>query len=138
MTSFIKFTVPGEPKGKGRPKFSRQGKFVRTYTPETTVNYENWVRMCFLQAKQEKLTGQLRAEINYYLSVPNSFTKIKKEEALKGLLRPTKKPDIDNVTKIIFDALNGMAYEDDKFIVSCSIDKWYDIDARTEIYIYEV
>ena len=37
----LKFTIRGEPKGKGRPKFSRQGNIVRTYTPDTTANYEN-------------------------------------------------------------------------------------------------
>ena len=38
----LKFTIRGEPKGKGRPKFSRQGNIVRTYTPDTTANYENY------------------------------------------------------------------------------------------------
>jgi Holliday junction resolvase RusA-like endonuclease len=138
MIKFIKFTVPGEPKGKGRPKFSRQGKFVKTYTPETTVNYENWVKICFLEAKQSKLAGELKAEINCYFGIPSSYSKMKKEDAYNGILRPTKKPDIDNIAKIILDSLNGLAYDDDKNIVSCQIDKWFDSNPRVEIYIYEV
>lgn len=138
MISFIKFTVPGEPKGKGRPRFSTQGKFIRTYTDETTVNYENWVKICFQEAGQGKLEGELKAEIDCYFSIPNSFNKNKKFNAVNGLLRPTKKPDVDNIAKIVLDSLNGLAYEDDKNIVSCSINKWYGGDPRVEIYIYEV
>lgn len=138
MNSFIKLIIPGEPKGKGRPKFSRQGKFVKTYTPETTVNYENWVKLCFQEAKLKKLTGELKAEIKCFFGIPQSFSKKKKDDAYHARIRPTKKPDIDNIAKIVLDSLNGLAYDDDKNIVSCTIDKWYDDNARVEIYIYEV
>ena len=72
------------------------------------------------------------------MEYPRATARRKKEEAEKGLLRPTKKPDIDNIAKIILDSLNGMAYDDDKNIVSCQIDKWFDSNPRVEIYIYEV
>ena len=134
----IKFTIPGEPKGKGRPKFSRQGKFVKTYTPETTVNYENWVKICFQEAKQEMIEGQLNAEIKCYFSIPKSYSKKKKESALNGELRPTKKPDCDNIAKIILDALNGLAYTDDKNIVDCKIEKWFAEEPRVEVEIFEI
>jgi Holliday junction resolvase RusA-like endonuclease len=135
MAAGIKFTIPGEPKGKGRPKFSRQGNFVKTYTPETTVNYENWVKICFREEGQKMLEGQLRAVIDCYYAIPKSFSKKKREKALKGELRPTKKPDCDNIAKIILDALNGLAYKDDKDIVSCLIEKWYGEEPRVEVYI---
>lgn len=133
----IKFTIPGEPKGKGRPKFSRQGKFVKTYTPETTVNYENWVKICFQEAKQKLIEGQLKAEIKCYFEIPNSYSKKKKENALSGIIRPAKKPDLDNIMKIVLDALNGLAYKDDKNIVECRIEKWYGENARVEVLILE-
>lgn len=37
----VKFTVLGEPKGKGRPRFSTQTG--RAFTPKQTVNYETLV-----------------------------------------------------------------------------------------------
>jgi Holliday junction resolvase RusA-like endonuclease len=137
---FIKFTIPGEPKGKGRPKFLRQGNFVRTYSPETTVNYENWVKICFQEAKQEKLADnfQLSATIKCYFGIPKSVTKKNKESCLNGGLRPTKKPDIDNIAKIILDALNGLAYTDDKNIVDCKIEKWFAEEPRVEVEIWEI
>lgn len=129
----IKFTIPGEPKGKGRPRVTRYG----VYTPETTVNYENWVKICFQEAKQKKLEGQLKAEIRCYFEIPNSYSKKKKEDALRGNIRPAKKPDLDNIMKIILDALNGLAYKDDKDIIECSIEKWYGEEARVEVEIKE-
>jgi len=134
----IKFTVPGEPKGKGRPKFSSQGEFVKAYTPETTVNYENWVKICFQEAKQQMLTGQLNAELKCFYSIPKNFTKKKREDVSNCILRPTKKPDIDNICKIIFDSLNGLAYADDKDIVGCKVDKYYDDNPRVEVEIWMV
>ena len=59
----VKFTVPGEVRGKGRPRFTKAGNHVRTYTDSSTVNYENWVKICFQEAKQKMLIGQLKAEI---------------------------------------------------------------------------
>ena len=44
---------------------------------------------------------------------------------LAGRTLPTKKPDADNVMKIILDALNGVAYEDDRQIVALAIRKTY-------------
>ena len=138
VSKIIKFEILGEPKGKGRPKFSRQGKFVKTYTPETTVNYENWVKICFQEAKQEKLSGQLQAVISCYFNTPNGYSKKKKEQALNGDIRPTKKPDIDNIAKIILDSLNGLAYEDDKDIVDCKIEKWFGEESKVIVEIQEV
>ena len=40
-----------------------------------------------------------------------------------GALFPLKKPDLDNVMKIVCDALNGIAYKDDVQIVNAKICK---------------
>ena len=50
-------------------------------------------------------------------------------------IRPVKKPDFDNIGKIIADSLNGIAYADDSCIVEATISKFYDIYPRTEITI---
>ena len=44
---------------------------------------------------------------------------------LLNLIRPAKKPDCDNIAKIILDSLNGIAYADDKQIISLSVEKYY-------------
>lgn len=42
-----------------------------------------------------------------------------------GFIRPMKKPDKDNIDKIVTDALNKVAYYDDAGIVHSEIDKVY-------------
>jgi Holliday junction resolvase RusA-like endonuclease len=133
----IKITIPGEPKGKARPRMSTKTGIA--YTPKKTVLYENWVKECYCISKDKKhLTGAIKAEIKVYMGIPKSTSKKKKKEMLAGYIRPTKKPDIDNVTKIILDSLNGIAYDDDKQVTDCSISKWYGEEPRVEVTLSEV
>ena len=54
---YIAFTVPGKPVGKQRPRFSRRGTAVRTYTPRQTAEYERLVKESYIAAGGEKLEG---------------------------------------------------------------------------------
>ena len=125
--------IPGEPVAKGRPRVTRSGI---AYTPPKTSNYENLVKMCYMeQCCNEKLEGQLRAVIKAYFSIPKSSSK--KNIALMEVnsLRPTKKPDGDNIGKIILDSLNKLAYADDSQIVSMRVEKFYSHSPRVEVVI---
>lgn len=124
----IIFKVPGEPQGKGRPRFARSGSYVRTYTPEKTASYENLVKL-----EYERQCGgfrfednkQLRIAIFAFYSIPKSTTKKNRDLMKTNRLRPTKKPDADNILKIIADSLNGIAYKDDAQFVCASVDKYF-------------
>ena len=114
----VKFTILGEPKGKGRPRFSR--KTGTAITPKDTVNYETLVHMEYLEqcnGFRFEDTAMLDMRIKAYYSIPKSVSKKKKAAMLAGEIRPTKKPDMDNVVKIIADSLNQVAYRDDTQIV---------------------
>jgi Holliday junction resolvase RusA-like endonuclease len=52
-----------------------------------------------------------------------------------GRIRPTKRPDVSNVIKIIEDALNGLAYRDDSQIVRVVGEKYYSDSPRVEVEI---
>ena len=56
---------------------------------------------------------------------------------LLGIIRPTIKPDVDNIAKVILDSLNGLAYKDDKQIVFCIISKWYGENPKVEVILEE-
>lgn len=120
------FEISGEPVGKQRPKFSSADGFVRTYTPAKTINYEQWVKLCYLRANGEYF-GELPLNIavDAIFEIPKSFSKKKRLDALAGIIRPTKKPDADNILKIICDSLNGVAYKDDKQVIFATIQKHY-------------
>ena len=128
----MKLVIPGEPKAKQRP---RHGKGF-TYTPKQTVDYENYVKWCFVESKGKLMDGQLKAEIKAFFPIPKSYTK-KKKKAIENGLRPTKKPDLDNIAKSVLDSLNGLAYKDDSQVVILNIEKHYG-DPRVEIEIEEV
>jgi Holliday junction resolvase RusA-like endonuclease len=123
------FKVPGKPVGKGRPRFVTKGKggkplpYPKTYTPKTTKEYEHKVIKAFLQAAGRKLLLRCPVHIDivahYY--IPQSASKIDRAAMLNGKLLPTKKPDLDNVAKIILDALNGIAWQDDSQV--CELTK---------------
>ena len=134
--STVNIHIPGKPIGKARPKFSRQGNFVKTYTPEKTVNYENWVKMCWMQSEQEKLSGNIIAVIVARFIIPQSYSNKKRRELNENPC--PKKPDCDNIAKSILDALNGIAYDDDAQIVDLSVSKVYSADEEgVDLYLTE-
>nr|DAI03391.1 MAG TPA: Endodeoxyribonuclease RusA [Caudoviricetes sp.] len=115
------FDVPGKPQGKGRPRFTRSG---HTYTPDRTVEYEGRVKLAYKQAGGGKLSGFVSADILAVFTVPKSYTKAQRAAALNASFAP-KKPDCDNIAKIILDALNSLAYDDDAQVVKLRVEKRY-------------
>lgn len=135
----ISFTVYGDPKGKARPKFANIGGFMRSYQTKKQNAAENYVKLAYLEAaKGVYLTGALSMQIIAYYPIPKSTSNKKRDEMLAGIIRPIIKPDADNCIKNIADALNKVAYEDDKSIVSVNFEKFYDDRVCTKITINEV
>ena len=135
----VKCTILGEPKGKGRPRFSRNtGTAI---TPKDTVNYETLVHMEYLEqcnGFRFEDDAMLDLRIKAYYSIPKSASKKKKAAMLAGEIRPTKKPDMDNVVKIIADSLNQVAYRDDTQVVELQVRKQYSERPRLEICLEEL
>ena len=133
------FTIPGTPQAKQRPRFSRRGSYVTSYTPEMTVNYENLVKVSWANANADmKLTGALGAEVKLFFPIPKSVSKKKRLAMEIGTVYHTKKPDVDNCLKSIFDALNGIAYDDDSQIVAVTAAKFYSENPRAWVKITEL
>lgn len=132
------FTVYGQPFGKERPKFARMGAFVKTYTPEKTTSYENYIKVIYKNTTDKIHEKPLKMTVRAFYCVPDSWSNKKRLAALSGNLLPTVKPDIDNIVKVICDGLNKIAYLDDKQIVSLSCEKKYDKVPRVEINIEEI
>lgn len=133
----IAFTVPGEPQGKGRPRFARQSG--RTYTPAKTAAYENLVKLEYEKAAKGKRFPDghaLGMRVEMYYSIPKSVSKIMREHMMLGRIKPTKKPDCDNCLKAIADALNHIAYRDDALIVKAEVEKYYSDRPRVDVSIW--
>ena len=126
--------VPGQPVGKGRPRFSMAGGRVRTYTPKRTKEFEQ--RIAWFVAVRPA-TGPIKIEITAIFSRPKAMHRKRDPD---GLTWHDKKPDLDNVCKAVIDSLNGRAYVDDSQIVRIDAAAFYAEKTgkpRTEITIYE-
>lgn len=123
----VQFLVPGEPVGKGRPRVSTIGGHARMFTPAKTASYEGLIAMTGTEAMAGRtlLEGPVMVEMRIVLPVPASKSKKFKAQALAGEIFPTKKPDMDNVIKAIYDGLNGVVWKDDVQVVDAFVRKRY-------------
>jgi Holliday junction resolvase RusA-like endonuclease len=135
----VMFTVYGEPVGKGRPRFARRGNFVSTYSPQKTKTYEDEIRMMARAAmgSSEPLETPVTVAIYIRVGIPASYSKQKRKDALAGTIKPTKKPDIDNIAKCFLDGMNDIVYLDDKQVVNLHITKVYAETPAVEIMVKE-
>lgn len=124
----VKFTIPGIPIPKARPRVVRGHAF----TPKKTKDYEALVKDVYRLTVGEYLgDSAIVAAIDLYFPIPESYSKSKKRRIAEGEIKHTKRPDVDNCAKAILDALNEVAYRDDSQIVESRITKHYAIDGET-------
>lgn len=115
-------TIFVSPVGKGRPRFTKQG---RAYTPSKTVAAENAIKMWLVQMNPPRLEGPLALHATFFLKRPKSVPKKR--------LYPNVRPDLDNYLKLILDAANGLLFEDDAQVVSATLLKAYGDPERIEL-----
>ena len=131
----LAFTVPGVPRGKGRPRFSKVGKFVKTFTDAKTEHYENRILVFFKQAapthRAIPKSVPVAVEMRAHFPIPASWSKRRKSECFEYL----GKPDTDNIVKCL-DALNAIAWVDDSQIWRVDVKKSYTLgEPRLEIVL---
>lgn len=145
----ITVIVPGEPTAKGRPRFrqwkAKDGRAgVTAYMPGKTANAEAFVKERAAQAMDHwavgsvpkaPLTGPLTMVLTAHLPIRASWSKRKQADARAGLLAPTSKPDLTNISKTYEDALNGIVWIDDSQIVECILRKRYSDQPRVELTV---
>ena len=133
----IKMSILGEPVAQHRPRITTAGKFPRMYKTASDNNYREKL---YWEAKQLNMKPiprptQICADLKVYKAIPKSFSQAKRSLAIKGALRPTTKPDIDNYVKQVFDAFNGLIWEDDAQIVTVHARKFYGEIPRLDLEI---
>ncbi|MEN6629840.1 MAG: RusA family crossover junction endodeoxyribonuclease [Sulfuricella sp.] len=133
----VAFVIPGVAVGKGRPKFARRGNFVTAYTPERTASYENLVKLAAHRAMngRQPFTEAVGCTIAIEVEPAPSWSNKKRIAALSGDLRPTGKPDLDNVAKGVLDAMNDIVFKDDKQVVILSVSKRYSEQSQATVEV---
>ena len=135
----FEFVVEVTPKAKARPRFVRRGRFVQTYTPKTTLDYEKKI------AEEYLLQGgtvfdypYLEMAIIAYFPIPKSTRKSERLLLETECVPYDKHIDLDNLAKAVMDAVIGVAYIDDKQIASLKVKKYYGKVGRVVVRIREI
>lgn len=130
----FRITIPGDPVAKGRPRFTRTGQ---SYTPGKTKQFENLVRLAFVEAYPDQIPaeGPIDLTVRAYFTIPKSWSKKKKAEAATELMKKISRPDLDNCLKAVQDGLNAVAWADDAQIADTATSKRYSERPRVEIII---
>ena len=121
-TETITFSVPGPPKGQGRPRFARIGAFVRTYDRAESRDWKSKVALFAKAAGVRLIGGPVAISAVAFLARPKRLMRKRDED---GAITATSKPDVDNILKAVQDGLTGIAYADDAQIVEATILKMY-------------
>ena len=131
------FEMLGSIQGKARPRMNtRTG---RAYTPTKTKLYEYSLRQwfCMNYPNFKPIEGRVKVSIIAYFEIPKSTSKKKEAEMLANIISPTKKPDADNIVKIVLDAMNKFAFKDDTQVTKLEIEKKYSRTPRIYVKIEE-
>ncbi len=120
-----RLNIPIAPQGKGRPRVVRNYGQTQVYTPDATANAEKVIQVEALRAGVRPLDGPVAVEIIVRHRAPKSLNRVQRGKALNGDLLPTRKPDLDNVAKLVLDSLNGRAWADDAQVTSLKINRLY-------------
>lgn len=121
----VKFNVFGKPRGKQRPRLCSVGGRNIVYTPKQTIEYEKLIKASYIASSKVFFERNIPIEINI---LAYFFHKSSIEFA-------TKKPDADNIIKIVLDALNKVAFYDDAQVSKICFEKRYSKMPRLEITI---
>ncbi len=123
----ICFRVQGNPRPQLRPRATARGKIAKVYkNPRTRKDQEAFLAAAMAYAPDEPMTAPLVVDLRFAMKRP---------KAAKGLQLHAKKPDLDNLIKLVLDALNGVFWEDDKQIIEVCASKHYDDDPGTLVRI---
>lgn len=133
----IRFVVPGLPQGKGRPRAVRIAGKARMATPKATVAYEGLIAHSAMHAMagQAPISGPVAVRMVAIFPVPPSWSKTKRAQALAGVVRPTGKPDVDNVLKAIGDGCNGVVWVDDSAVVDVVATKRFGVTPGVQVTV---
>ncbi len=134
----LAFTVPGEVRGKGRPRIGKIGNHARMFTDRKTANYESLIALAAETALAGRAPYDCPLEVHIRVRItPAASASLKAKAAmLAGDLPPTKKPDLDNVVKAVLDGCNAVAFRDDVLVVRGSQEKVYATTSGVDVLIF--
>lgn len=138
----MEFTIILEPipqkRARSRAINSNGRAYAMTYkAPGQRQDENKLMALMYAHRPPVPLSGPLALGIKAYLPIPKSKSKKWQAAALAGEIRPTTKPDLDNLLKHFKDCAKGIFWADDKQVVEYlpGTGKYYGYPARWEVVI---
>lgn len=131
----ITFILKGKPIPQHRPRACRRGKHIHMYSDQEVImeQYKNQIRSDF---QQKPFSVPVEVSATFFFPIPKGTSKVRTTEMQANILKPMKRPDLDNLLKFILDCMNGIVYEDDSQVVSFGkVQKRYGDEGISVIHI---
>ena len=133
----IRIVVPGPPKAQGRQRHriveKRDGsRFVANYMPTQTAQTQSTIRAfaAVVMGNRPPIDGTVELRMVAYMPIPASWSKKKQAAAIADQIRPTGRPDFDNISKAVADSVVGICLRDDAILTDVAIWKRYGVSPR--------
>lgn len=134
----IALTIYMEPVPKGRPRATMKGGKMRIYTPSATVHAENIIRDTVMEKYPSKVEpANLVFEPGVPICLSATFYRSRPKSLKKSIELPVSRPDFDQYTKLLCDALEKFLYDNDSQITTALIKKRYGSPPRIELEMEE-
>jgi len=129
--------IPGHPIAKKRARVVRNKHtgFVHGFNPQRQEE-DTFATVIKASGAPYFETEPLKIKIAFVLPVPKSFSKRKRDKALKGVLHPTKRPDLDNYVKFVLDCCNSVLFRDDSQVITIVAKKRYGEVPKTIVEVH--
>lgn len=124
--------LPVKPKSKGRPRFIRNSNSA--YTPKSTRDAENTIKLLVKSYMNSNCIPITKKPVTLDITFVYKNTNTKTE----SYPFRSKRPDLDNLIKLVADSCNGIVYEDDAQIVQLSARKVYGEEEGINLEVWEI
>ena len=125
------YTIYLVPKGTPRPRSGKNGVFYVKGAKDNKKIFEEFINNNDIML----ITTPTKFHCISYFPIPSSMTNVEKILAELGFIRPTSKPDWDNVAKAYCDMVQDTLLYDDSLVIEGSSKKFYSVKPRIEICI---
>ena len=129
----ICFSRPGRPVPWQRAR-TNNGQYFTAPLARAAMKELAWAARCAMKGAP-LMTGPLKITVGFMYEIPKSWDRPKRNKALAGQIKPTGRPDIDNLGKLVLDAIKGVVFEDDAQLVTLAAGKHYGPSSITVVEI---
>lgn len=121
------------------PKAQKQTQFCKGHAFDPSkIDRESVIWQIRPYAPKEPLQGPLNIDITFYLPIPKGTSNVRKKQMINNILYHVKRPDVDNLSYLVVNAMKDVMYEDDSQIVDLNIHKRYGENPKTVVKILEL